>query len=447
VALSWILTLAAAATAQPGDAEAVKLFRQMEATLRAVKAVKVAFTTERRHQGEAVTAAEGMLLLGNDNRVRFELRGRWAQGGSALFVSDGKAFAGSGARAPEKREAPALLRHDLLMRFAVRSASNYPPWTAGVKGAMIETAKGLRVRGFKLQPDEKVGGRLARVVRYEYATAAPITLWIDAQTHLPLKRRLGTADDGLTETYTEVTLEPPLDAAAFDLKPVRAARAAAEKLFRAMEQQVREADTLRVVVEQGDVYQPELYRSRGREVYKYKGRLLLGGGQKARLELTRQSAGKENRDLVIADGKQLIGVGEHVDTKGKPVPQARTLTALCGQYTARRGLLPLFGAEGVQGEKYDIEKHLPADNFHLGRREKVGGREAQVIEYQVKLPGYRDELTLWLDVETGLPLKRVTERKFGARSRTTELYREFTVNPRLDPRLFVLPKKERGPAP
>ena len=176
-------------------------------------------------------------------------------------------------------------------------------------------------------------------------------------------------------------------------------------------------------------------------MYLYKGRLLLGGGQKARLELTGQSDGKENRDLVVADGKQLIGVGEHLDTKGKPVPQARTFTSLCGQYTARRGLLPLFGAEGVKGEKYDIEKHIPADNFYLGRREKVGGREAQVIEYQVKLPDYRDDLTLWLDVKTGLPLKRVIERKYGARSRTTEVYREFTVNPKLDPGLFVLPKK------
>src|SRR5262245_63913230 len=135
-------------------------------------------------------------------------------------------------------------------------------------------------------------------------------------------------------------------------------------------------------------------------MYKYKGRLLLGGGQKARLELTWQRAGKENRDLVIADGKQLIGVGEHVDTKGKPVPQARTFTALCGPYTARRGLLPLFGAEGVQGGQYDLAKHLPADNFHLGRREQVGGRAAQVIEYQVQLPDYRDEVTLWLDVAT-----------------------------------------------
>jgi outer membrane lipoprotein-sorting protein len=445
MSLSLILTLAAATAAQPGDDDAVKLFRQMEAKLRAAKAVKVAFTTELRHEGETVTTAEGVLLLGTSNRFRFELRGRWLQGGSTLFVSDGKSLAGSGARAPEKGEVRPLLRHDLLMRLAVLGASFYPPWTAGFKGATVETGKGLRVRGFKLQPDEKVGGRMARVVRYEYGISIgvtpPITLWIDAKTHLPLKRRFGTADKGLTETYTEVTLEPPLDAAAFDLKPVLAARAEAEKLFRAMEKKVREADTLRVVVEQGDVYHTELYRSKGREMYKYKGRLLLGGGQKARLELTWQSDGKGHKDLVIADGKQLIGAGEHLDTKGKPVPQPRTHTAFCGQYTARLGLLPLFGAGGVEGEKYDIEKHIPADNFYLGRREKVGGREAQVIEYQSKRRDYRHEITLWLDVETGLPLKRVTERKLGARSRTTEVYREFTVNPRLDPGLFVLPKK------
>src|SRR5207248_2194744 len=132
--------------------------------LRAAKAVKVAFTTERRHEGEAVTTAEGVLLLGTGNRARFELRGHWLYGGSTLFISDGKSFAGSGARAPEKGEAPALLRHDLLMRFAVLGASDYPPWTAGFKGRRIETEKSLRVRGFKLQPDEKVGGRMARVV-------------------------------------------------------------------------------------------------------------------------------------------------------------------------------------------------------------------------------------------------------------------------------------------
>jgi outer membrane lipoprotein-sorting protein len=443
MSLSLILAVAAAVAAQPGEDDAVELFRQMEAKLRAAKAIKVAFTTEKRHEGEAVTTAEGVLLLGTDNRVRFGLRGHWSYGGSTLFVSDGKSIAGSGARAPEKGEAPDLLRHDLLMRFAVRGVSNFPPWTAGNKGATIETEKGLRVRGFKLQPDDKVGGRMAHVVRYEHHLSSPTTLWIDAQTHLPLKRRLGTADNGLTEIFTEVTLEPPLDAAAFDLKPVLAARAEAEKLFRAMEKKVREADTLRVVVEQGDVYHTELYMSRGREMYKYKGRLLLGGGQKARLELTWLRDGKENMDLLIADGKQLIGVGEHeaIDTKGKPVPVSRTLTALLGQYAARLGLLPVLTAEGVKGEKYDIDQHIPADNFYLGRREKVGGREAQVIEFERKQRDGREVLTLWLDAATGLPLKRVTERTLGARSRTTEVYREFTVNPRLDPALFVLPKK------
>src|SRR5688572_8368130 len=106
-----------------------------------------------------------------------------------------------------------------------------------------------------------------------------------------------------------------------------------------MEKKVLEANTLRGDRGQGTINQKD-YMEKARDVYKYKGRLLLGDGQKARLELTWQRDGKESKVLGIADGKQIIGFGESLDTRDKPFPQYRIFTALCGQYTARHGLMP-----------------------------------------------------------------------------------------------------------
>ncbi len=82
---------------------------------------------------------------------------------------------------------------------------------------MPDSAKLLRATDFKAAEGEKVGGRDAKVLRYKLGTLGVI-LWLDARTHLPLKRHiLSEKRVVITETYKEFTLDPKIDAKVFEL--------------------------------------------------------------------------------------------------------------------------------------------------------------------------------------------------------------------------------------
>ena len=50
------------------------------------------------------------------------------------------------------------------------------------------------------------------------------------------------------------------------------------------------------------------------------------------------------------------------------------------------------------------------------------------------------EITVWIDNDTGVPLKRVVVQSKGKEFRTTEVYSEFKLNPKIDAKVFDLPK-------
>jgi len=103
-------------------------------------------------------------------------------------------------------------------------------------------------------------------------------------------------------------------------------------------------------------------------------------------------------------------------------------------------------------------------SFEAGAAEKVGGRDAKVVTYIVAgLPGTDYHVTLWIDAQTSLPLKRVIVPIVGEQPkqphprkapirlkrlmvpsgrepvRITETC-EFTLNPKIDAAVFQLPK-------
>src|SRR5258707_34072 len=83
----------------------------------------------------------------------------------------------------------------------------------------------FKVSAFKALPAEKVNGRDAVVIEYKVTVpqnqTAIATVWVDAATHLPLKRTLrmemGGAPVTVTETYSAFRLNPQLDANLFVL--------------------------------------------------------------------------------------------------------------------------------------------------------------------------------------------------------------------------------------
>ncbi len=100
------------------------------------------------------------------------------------------------------------------------------------------------------------------------------------------------------------------------------------------------------------------------------------------------------------------------------------------------------------GEKEpELDDVLKVSDFVLGEKEKVGEREAQVIDYKLTVDnGYAAvENTIWLgtvllDTETKLPLKRVLSFKNPNESRrVTETY-QIQISGKIDGKTFELPK-------
>lgn len=215
------------------------------------------------------------------------------------------------------------------------------------------------------------------------------------------------------------------------LVPGRAAANDAEKLFLALEDQIRAARSLEVHFE---AEQPGT-----KEPSKFLVALRVADGNRLRMEVRLSRGGKEENSLLVCDGKHLKGTGNRLDTQGKAVPAPPKLATLLTRGATRLGLPGYFGPGfDPLDEKLDPDAFAKLDGFRLGAKEKVAGRDAQAIEYQTEI---RDRIliTLWLDVKTGLPLKRVLRDAHG-KELLTEVYREFRLNPPLDATLFALPK-------
>jgi outer membrane lipoprotein-sorting protein len=81
----------------------------------------------------------------------------------------------------------------------------------------------LTVKDLKYGKDEKVGERACKVLVYtltmkDERDEPEITLWVDAETHLPVKRQLkGGKGETITETYSDTKLDEDLKDADFDL--------------------------------------------------------------------------------------------------------------------------------------------------------------------------------------------------------------------------------------
>jgi outer membrane lipoprotein-sorting protein len=210
----------------------------------------------------------------------------------------------------------------------------------------------------------------------------------------------------------------------------------AAKLFQGMERALTRAKTLRasagVVMQtpEGDI--------------KLVGAVHLAEGDRANLSFDSTVDGKHRKGTLVSDGKRMRwAVG------GSPGPERPTPVGLgrllAGKF-ARAGVgFSFFLATGDEAEepKKGIDALYPASGFRLGAKERVGGRDAQVVEYRLtwagKEPVFR--ASVWVDVKTSLPLKRVlTASKGGNTIRITEVYADVTRDAKLDDKLFDLPK-------
>jgi outer membrane lipoprotein-sorting protein len=454
--LSALVVLALPPRAPAQDNEAEKLFRAMEKKITDANAFKVVVAIDTKGDTkEFVGSYKGFLLLTKDNKARLKVSG--VDSGEARnweLVSNGKQVRlrpyAIGVSEVDKEEATLPTPKNLHGHAAARlSRLGVLPnlWRMPVSlvlAAEVPKDK-LDIWGFQAGGAEKIGGRDARVVRFKMNLSGikgddtNFTIWIDAQTLLPLKRvivlgpRLGQGT--ITELYQEFTLDPKIDAGAFDLTwTVNEA----EKLFRAMQEKIKTAGAVQVE------FKIEL-KANG-EAARGEGFLLFTKENKARLKMIVEEMGKKVTTEAISDGKSMKfakSPGMIARAEADPAPQL--LHSLISSMVSGPGLwltdegdylnaaVPNFFQHAVEGIR------LVA--FEAGAPEKVRGHDAKVVSYIVAgLPGAADyHVTLWIDAQTLLPLKRVIVPVGSESGRVTETC-EFTLNPKIDAGTFQLPK-------
>jgi outer membrane lipoprotein-sorting protein len=206
----------------------------------------------------------------------------------------------------------------------------------------------------------------------------------------------------------------------------------AEKLYRGMEKLVRDAKSIKMAF--------EIDAAIDKNTNKMRGVVTVAEGNKARLEVNGTDNGKAQNMTLIADGKVAHYKGSE-KPKGESKPVEGNLSQTRPQILARGGVFATFQI-GPATEAFDIDKVLSISDFKLGKKEKVGVREAQVVEYTLKPDnGQVVRMAVWLDTATNIPLKRLMTAP-GQKGvfRVTETYPEILLNPKIDAKVFEIPK-------
>jgi hypothetical protein len=210
----------------------------------------------------------------------------------------------------------------------------------------------------------------------------------------------------------------------------------AEKLFRAAEKKIAEADTAHLksdgVLDVGKGIKLE-----------YKVNTWTAKGNKAHIEDIAISAGQEFKSGRVSDGETWWE--KPLDAKSAkrnkiPANFNATLLGLSARSGVSLGYAWIETA-GFKGD--DLLAQIKASGFSLGDKETVGprgkGREAQIVNYQLTYNDQRFTGKVWLDVETNLPLKRIVSADDKSGQSWTENC-EIRLNEKVDPKMFERPK-------
>jgi outer membrane lipoprotein-sorting protein len=197
-------------------------------------------------------------------------------------------------------------------------------------------------------------------------------------------------------------------------RPAEDVRAEAEgkKLFEALEQKLAGAKGYRVE------YESEVLTSMSHG--RVKGTLALAPGNRMKLvnefapadPLLHEPDGKMT---FVSDGKTLVLYNTATGKPGKTEPVMDRVQETLTGWLIRIG------------------------DFKRAGKEKVNGREANIITFTLtKGMVGKTSHKLWLDAETGLPLKQVveTQDRFGV----VETYHNWELSPALPEETFALPK-------
>jgi outer membrane lipoprotein-sorting protein len=217
------------------------------------------------------------------------------------------------------------------------------------------------------------------------------------------------------------------------LVPAVQAQDAAQKLFEAMEQKLAKTKAHKIVF--------EIDTSDGGRETQLKGTLIFATGNRVKLTFEGQSAKKSVKGIITCDGKT---VDLDAEEDGKPQKESRPAPdKLYENMSAWLIRASLFQGvvRGIAINNPIGPGKLPPTDFKMIGKEKVGGRDALVIEYRLAPPDGKDSATckVWFDAQTNLPLKRVLEAG-GGKFRVAETYTQWELDPKLPDGTFTMPK-------
>ncbi len=234
--------------------------------------------------------------------------------------------------------------------------------------------------------------------------------------------------------------QPPSQAKnpSLEKKPVTA-----DEWFQQMEAKLVNAETVQCkwrsvmgteIIEIGDLYMQQPNQFRLERLWTY----------------TQQK--RQETHKLICDGKQMFA---GLFQNGKPVddlasvdkvrPPLRKNLLICA---SRPGLmvpfLPIPDAPKGKNpfEAQDAKEVYPVNNFRLGKDIKMGDQTIKVLHYDCEVPALREtfKVTVWMDSDTNLPLKR----ELGVGNQIvrfiTETYSDWVIGGKIDPDRFEVPE-------
>ena len=153
------------------------------------------------------TDVSGDFSMRSDNRLRYWVAGRKIdQETKTGVVCDGTTLRRRDKQGPIDEKCPAKLSDDF--RTVLRVGGLYASFANGF--AKVATAvDGWKSSGYKKLDDDKIGEKTCRVLRFALETEMKkeqfiVKVWLDAETHLPLKRVVTGGDDQIEMTMTEL---------------------------------------------------------------------------------------------------------------------------------------------------------------------------------------------------------------------------------------------------
>jgi outer membrane lipoprotein-sorting protein len=234
LAVLAVLGYAASAYGQENDAE--KLFRTMEKTVRAAKALHVDYVAEVVGKTEAIKF-KGSLYQTKENRGRLEMfsdaNGKLDE--VMLMISDGTwlysriyCTVAVDKKPPHIKDTgkttPALLAR-LGITAGMATASELLKANAELKEP-FDVDQVMVAKGFKLGAKETEGPRVFQLVHYgvelKFAKAPrKASVWIDVKTHLPGERTLEFEADSdvrrIAEHYPVFAIDGKIDDKLFEI--------------------------------------------------------------------------------------------------------------------------------------------------------------------------------------------------------------------------------------